>query len=351
MTPLPWQRDLWSRLTAWRDRMPHALLFHGRRGIGKRHLAEALARWLLCEQPQAGGVSCGSCPSCQLLASENHPDIRRVVPAIDAAQRDSGEEEDESFVDVTTTKRTARPSREIRIDQVRELADFLFTTSHRGGRRLVVLAPAESLNGPAANALLKMLEEPPAATVFLLVADDLDAVLPTVRSRCILISTPVPGDRIALQWLREQGIEGASERLAESGGAPCTIVEEETGEDARRLNGALRETFLELLGRGRRLTTAEIAAAIPKDVPVGSSIRLFQRWGWDLLAERLSQRVRYYPSQRSVLTTLSGGIDPARLLAWLEALNEKQAVSNHPLNARLAVEGALVGYLDAMRPG
>jgi DNA polymerase-3 subunit delta' len=217
---------------------------------------------------------------------------------------------------------------------------------------VVLLAPAEALNGPAANALLKMLEEPPAGAVFLGVSDEIDAVLPTIRSRCVLLRAPAPAWTDALRWLRDQGIDDAEARLAEAGGAPMGLVAEDTLDPRRRLDPATREAFLALLARGGTATPADVVAAVPRDVAVGPALRLFQRWGWDLLAERAAQRVRYHPGQKRTLATLARAVDPPRLADWLAALAEAQAVSEHPLNARLAVEEALLGYLAALQtPG
>jgi DNA polymerase-3 subunit delta' len=329
------------------------VLLHGGRGIGKRHLATAFAQLLLCESPRAA-QACGTCASCQLIAADNHPDFRWLMPAADMPARADEEDDGEEAVDALDAgtvggKSKKLPSREIVIDQVRRLADFLGVSSHRGGRRVVLLAPAEALNGPAANALLKMLEEPPPGAVFLAVSDQIDAVLPTIRSRCVLVRVAGPPWAEALRWLRDQGIEEAEARLAEAGGAPMGIIREADLDERRRLDPAVRESFLAVLARGAGASPADVVAAVPRDVAVGPAIRLFQRWGWDLLAERVAQRVRYHPGHKRALATLARAVDPPRLVEWLAALADAQAVSEHPLNARLAVEQALFGYLDAMQ--
>jgi DNA polymerase-3 subunit delta' len=347
LTPLPWQASLWEQVRASRERLPHALLLHGARGIGKRHFARALAQSLLCESPEPQGHACGRCDGCLLLAADNHPDLRWLVPALDQPLRDETEEDGDDSAAQGAAKAT-KASRSILIDQVRAIGEFLALAAHRGGRRVVILAPAEALNGPAANALLKLLEEPPAGAVFVAVTDELDAVLPTVRSRCVLLRAPLPRAEVALAWLQAAGVDDAEAKLAEAGGAPVGLVLD--GEDSRSLAPELRERLLGLLARGPRLGPADVASAVPKDVPIAAAIRLLQRWGWDLLAERAAGRVRYYPQQHRPIANVARACEPERLLEWLGRLGEAQATADHPLNARLVVESALIAYLDAVRP-
>ena len=346
LTPLPWQGPLWQQVMSAAERLPHALLLHGARGIGKRHFARALAQALVCETPDAEHHACGSCAGCLLVASDNHPDLRWLVPEADQPVRDDAEESYEGAA--APSAKTTRASRAILIDQVRDIGEFLSLAAHRGGRRVVLLAPAEALNGPAANALLKLLEEPPAGAIFIGVTDEIDAVLPTVRSRCVLLRAPVPRPEVALDWLKSQGVEDADTKLAEAGGAPVGLDAEE--DDGRTLAPELRARLLELLARGGRLTLAEVTSAVPKDIPVSGAIRLFQRWGWDLLVEREAHRVRYYPRQGHAIAAVAQTSDRERLLSWLTQLTEAQATAAHPLNAKLAVESVLIGYMDATRP-
>ncbi len=351
LTPLPWQQDLWSQLAGWRERLPHALLLHGGRGVGKRHLMKAFAQLLLCESP-LGAEACGRCAGCRLMAADNHPDLRWLSPAALMPERDDAEIAN----DDTTTDRSearsgkAKPSREIVIDQVRKTSEFLSISSHRGGLRVVLLLPAEALNAPAANALLKMLEEPPPGVAFLVVSDQLDAVLPTILSRCVLLRAPAPSHAQALAWLRAHSVERAEAKLAEAGGAPAGIVADAALEQRHTLDPALHDALIELLARGPALTGAQIVSAVPKDVAVAPAIRLLQRWGWDLLGERLAGRVRYYPQHQRKFQTLARTVEPSRIVEWAAALAQTQAVSDHPLNARLVIESALLGYAEAMRP-
>jgi DNA polymerase III subunit delta' len=230
---------------------------------------------------------------------------------------------------------------------VREIADFLSMTAHRGGRRVVLLAPAEALNPPASNALLKLLEEPPPGAFFIAVTDRLDALLPTIVSRCVLLRISSPTRAQALSWLQAQSVDNAEGRLAEAGGAPVGL---EVDDDARALDPGQRDALLQLLRRGAAARAADVVAAVARDVAVVASIRLLQRWGWDLLAERMGERVRYYPGERRAISAVARTAEPVRVLGWLAELIEAQRASDHPLNARLVVERLLLRYVEALTP-
>src|SRR5690606_16172996 len=156
------------------------------------------------------GLACGECPACRWLRQGNHPDFRVVRPdavALAEGAPDTGEGESEA-------SRSKTPSREIRIEQVRELERWITTATHRGGWRVIVLYPLHALNPYAANALLKMLEEPPEHTVFLLVTDAPDRVLPTLLSRSRRLPLAAPDPQAARAWLEAQEVADAADFLA-----------------------------------------------------------------------------------------------------------------------------------------
>jgi len=174
--PLPWQGQDWLHLNKQleNDQLPHALLLAGARHTGKAHLALALARLLLCHTP-SGGLNCGHCHACQLSAGGSHGDFRWLEP------------EDKSRV--------------IKIDQVRDVVEFVNKTASFGQRKVIVLAPADSMNINAANALLKSLEEPASGTYLILVCHRLHGVPATIRSRCQMLKLAVPDTGQCLGWL------------------------------------------------------------------------------------------------------------------------------------------------------
>lgn len=357
MRRLPWHGAAWSALRSLHVRDVHAILLYGGAGIGKKSLALDFAQSLLCESPTAAGEACGTCRGCTLALSGNHPDLRVVVPDAMAELRgpavaaddvtEASSEADDAVAGPPSEGRESgkKASREIRIEQVRELADFFGISTHRGGARVVVLAPAESLNQASANALLKMLEEPPPATRFVLVSDLLDEVLPTIRSRCILQRVAVPDRTVALQWLREQGIDDPEERLAAAGGAPLAAL----ADAEQQLDDSTRSGLLALLSQGAALSAGEVAAGVPRSPPLSAAITLFQRWGWDLLAYRAAEHVRYHARHKALIARIAKASTTEALLGWLRSLGSMQATSDHPLNARLAVEAALLSYVEALR--
>lgn len=173
----PWLADTLKDLVDRhrRNRLPHALLFVGQSGLGKLHLAETLTHRLLCKEASA----CGECKFCHLLAAGSHPDYKLIQP-----------EED---------------SRQIKIEQIRQLNDWVNKTAQMGGNKIAILNPAHAMNRNSANALLKAMEEPPENTHIFLVSDDPANLLPTVRSRCQRVNVPAPNQQLAIEWLQNQG--------------------------------------------------------------------------------------------------------------------------------------------------
>lgn len=199
---LPWHEQPWRQLQRRLAAgcLPHALLLTGRAGLGKLVFARRLARALLCEKRVAEGDACGRCRGCRLFQAGSHPDFDAVRPAEDG--------------------------RAIKIDQVRDLRDFLGFTAQRGGYKIVLLEPADRLNLNAANSLLKTLEEPPGNSLLLLVTDQPARLPTTVRSRCQAIRFDPPPLAEAVSWLTPQTNGGPElEALLEvAGGAPLVAL-------------------------------------------------------------------------------------------------------------------------------
>ena len=333
----PWQDESWQRLQGMRARLPHALLFHGVAGIGKADFIEAFAQSLLCENVLPDGHACGVCGSCGWFSQQNHPDYRRVRPE---ALEDEAPEGDESEggADTKKSKSTKAPSKEIKIEQIRALADFMNISTHRQGLRVVVVYPAEALNTPASNALLKTLEEPPPGTVFLLASNSLDRLLPTILSRCRKFALPMPDTAQALAWLKAQGLADAEGWLREQGGAPlAALAQSETGGREEL------ELLLQCLAHPNVEAALKTADKLSK-TPLSSLVSWQQRWLYDVFSYKLSGSIRYYPRYQKELAVLAGKVHTANLMRAIKGANERRAVADHPLSPKLFVEDMLLDY-------
>lgn len=214
-----WNQPILDSLAARVERLPHALLLFGPRGVGKLALAERISQFLLCEGK--GKKPCDACDACRWFRGGNHPDFRRLEPEA-LAKEPSQDPDDEA---PTAAKKSKQPSVVIKVEQVRGLANFLYVRSHRGRLRVALVHPADDMNENAANALLKGLEEPPAGAMFILVSHRPAQLLPTIRSRCVSVPVPLPPRDAALAWLSGQSIKDAERWLAYAGGAPLRALD------------------------------------------------------------------------------------------------------------------------------
>ncbi len=208
---LSWFKTWWQQSETVRQRPASALLISGPPNADLLGFALEWAAADLCEHPMADGSACGACPSCGWVSQGQHPDLRVV-------QSDANEEEGAALSGETleamgeggsgSTESDKKASKEIRIDQIRGLATFAQVSSHRGGRRYVVLGPVADMNFAAANALLKTLEEPADGLRFVLFADRLEGVPKTILSRCRRLHLHLDAGLVAQQVLQASGVGG-----------------------------------------------------------------------------------------------------------------------------------------------
>ena len=348
----PWLDASLEKIVAPAAGVPHALLLYGQAGIGKRNLGLALARSLLCESDPAkkardGCGGCGACPSCLWFDQGNHPDFRHVTSeaiALQAGIETVDDDGDDAELQEAATPRPKRaPSKEIRIEQIRALHAFLSVATHRGRYRIVFLHPLEALNEIASNAILKMLEEPPPETIFILLADHVGRIKPTILSRCRKIFVPTPPREMALAWLEAQGVASAETLLAASGGAPFAALLASTDEDTMRLH----RQFVDYLARPDADYALATAEAFAKLAPA-QIVAWMQQWLADCIAMRMATRVRYHPAHSSTIAALVQRSRLDALLTMDQHLASIRRTVDHPLNARLMLETLLLAYADAM---
>lgn len=250
MTLVGHKQQIAQFLSAWRsDRMPHAWLLTGPKGVGKRQFADQALRFILAD---AAGPAIDD--SDQLTVADNHP-IARLIEA--------GSHMDMRVIEREIRERTGDLAPNISIDQIRQLHGLLQATPVLSPWRAVIVDSVDDLARPAANALLKNLEEPPPATVFLLVSHAPGRLLPTIRSRCHLMRFTGLSDADTTQV-----IQRAQPDLAEAELASLTKVAQGAPGQALRYSGLeihkLMESLSTLAGKGRaaHAIQAELAKSL-----------------------------------------------------------------------------------------
>lgn len=291
---------LWERIQPLlqNDRLPQALLFVGPRHANILQFANRLMALLICENEV---IPCRECPSCHLLVHGIHPDINYIRPE--------------------------KLGGAIKIEQVRELQQHIYHTPQRGNRRFIVIDPADKMNIPAANALLKILEEPPSHTIFILIAEQINSMPATILSRCQTYIFPAPqgslnlGDYLAIgafyppQSSRAELIKHSTTlvnalcELIEGKSSPCTI--------ATQWSSYVFEDLLWVL------------------YLINSQAIYYQLLGSNVISPG-----------NEVLITFSRLIQPVDLFSQLDQINAIMLKINHNIhmNQTLVLESLLLGY-------
>jgi len=319
--PLPWLAEPLAQALA--THRGHALLVHGTPGVGAMAFAFTLAQAWLCEAAAPAARPCGRCGSCRLVQGHVHPDLTVLLPETLRREHDWPLPDDKPDSDEAKRK----PSRQIRIDEVRLLIERLTRTSARGHGKVALLHPADVLNLQSANALLKTLEEPAAGTRLLLTTADPATLLPTVRSRCQLLRLAEPATGVALAWLQAQGVPDAADAavlLAACSGRPLDALAMQQGGVDARAWAALPAA----------VAAGHTAALAGWSVP--RAVDALQKLCHDALARATGGSARYFPN-----AGVPARAEPQRLVAWSRELERVARHAEHPWSEALVVEAML----------
>lgn len=312
----------------------HAYLLAGPAGVGKQLLARVFAQAASCESDRAE-KPCGSCAGCSAVARGTHPDVTWVMPQSEAIARGV----------LSRADLEGAPSREIRVDEVRALSRRLALAAARGRRKVAVVIPAEALNERAQNTLLKTLEEPPPATTFLLVSEQPDSLLPTVRSRCARVQLAPLSEKVLVEQLSKRGApaDEARRRAARAEGSLGRALALDPEELARR--GELLESIESALAAPDERDALDLAEAAGERDAARTVADAVQAWTRDLLVTQAGGAIGF-PELSGVATRLAQAIPPASLLSQASLCAEVIEALEQNGNGRLQLERLLLGIRE-----
>ncbi len=296
-------------------KLSHAYLFHGIDSSGMMQTAVALIEAIFCN----GTDGCGECPSCRKVAGLRHPDLHHLQP-------------DGAF---------------IKIDQIRELQKELSYRPFEAPKKACIIEDADKMNISAANAFLKTLEEPSGNAILILITTQVDAVLPTVLSRCQQLRFPsLPVETIASQ-LRKKGADEDSARIA-------AALAEGSAERAQEIvEGDWLQSRKFLLEKIANLSPEEIiplfAAAEEEAKDKESAIHLVDLLNvfWrDVLLTRAGSTEIVNTDLFPLIRNISDRNSLESVMAKLEQISLTRQALKRNVNPRLAAEVLFMGLAD-----
>lgn len=316
----PWLNEVWQQLSGalQSGRLPHGVLLGGALGSGHDLIAQRLLEAALCLQTGADGLACGECRSCYLRERGTHADMHRIEPAEDR--------------------------KSISIEQIRELSEQLSYAPQRAQRRVALIQPAEVMSVAATNALLKTLEEPPAAALLILVSNAPRALLPTLRSRCGQWLLRSPDPQQASNWVQHTLNCSAAEanwRLAINGDAALAALNEDSLPASLELIEALHAMLSQNDGSAADLVRRE-----------KSRLAQLLRVTRALLSLSVRPLPQSWPAPVAALLALTATIDSSSLQLLARELWQIQQWSGSGVREDLQVLATLVKLRESVRaPG
>jgi len=317
----PWLQDAWNAIHH-NKKLPHALIFKGKEGVGKHDFAMTFAKSYLCQSPLPNYLPCETCVSCNWFP-ESHPDFKHIAPV-------------ESEDDESSKRKTVR-KKNIVIDQIRELSEYLELSAHQEkGRRIVLIEPADALNQAASNALLKILEEPPENTLFILVTSQAQKLIATIRSRCQLLDFRGPSLEEARLFLSGKKIAYDESLLSFAGGSPFSAIKELE-------NQSERDTITQLLAQGHRIDVTKVNYGILTQ-GLDWTLNIIQKWTFDLLLSFHTQQSYYFKKEEERIHSQAKQLNLDALLSFTNELNALKKIASHPINQELQLQNIFIKF-------
>jgi len=318
MNLYPWQEKAWLKLKQENAKQHHAILFIGPLGSGLERLAKTFATSLICRNLTDTKKACGKCQDCQWILTE-HPNLK-----------------------VVNNEAKEGSSKNISIESIRNLKKFFELSSHIiGGNKVILINNTESLTLNAANALLKILEEPPENSYLILTTDNISSLLPTIVSRCLIFSAPRPSREEAESFLKVEGFESLSSQLPLFNNLPLDVI-------AHRGDSDL---FIIIINEFKKGKDFELMAIEPKWLAgyFTETICLLQKWLYEIFLFKMTTKFHFFESNKENIKKLSDAADITKLLNMLKSVNKIKLISKKPINKDISFDNLMVEYRNVFK--
>ncbi|MGE4597168.1 MAG: hypothetical protein AAEA78_04270 [Methylophilaceae bacterium] len=313
MTIFPWQLDTWVSLLSNKTRLAHAYIFHGNKGAGINRFTEAFVFSLICSTPNQKKFACGKCQDC-IWSTTEHPDLKIIRPSEINNKTDS-----------------------INVDSIREIKKLLELTSHKiDGKKIVVIYDAERLTMAASNALLKIIEEPPENTFFVLSTNNLSYIIPTIISRCLLLSLRKPNKEEALAYLSHTNNNNLLNHLSFYNHSPLEVIEEKEMQPTISL-------IIAELKKGKEINLIDININWLSN-GLSWTISFLQKWVYEIIVFKLTTKNNFFPHNTEDIKKLASMADLSKLLSYNKSLNQVKSISTKPINKDITLDSLIIEY-------
>lgn len=312
----PWQNDSWAEVFLNKINMPHAMIFHGSQTLEINKFVQELIKSVLCSKPKKDHFACEECQDC-IWSQTNHPDLKII-------ESDSDKDEKQS-------------SDVLNVANAREVKQFLELTAHQvNGKKIVAIYAAERLTIAASNALLKIIEEPPNNCLIIFTVNNLANLLPTITSRCRLISFSKPSKEDAQSFLKNTSNSEIISRLDLYNNSPLELINEK---------GMLTNVSIIIneLKKGHEIDLMSVNTTW-LDNGLAWIINLLQKWSYEILLYKLSKEHNYFPNDMKAVHKLALNADLSKLLTYQKSLNTIKSYSQISVNNEINLNSVMIEY-------
>lgn len=325
--------------------MHHGLLIVGQSGIGKREFGLALSKFLLCEKyteiiEESAEQPCGNCQNCRLFDAGTHPDFHVLISEHESLEGRMPllHKYSDRYQDVKERDKRSKPSRVISVEQVRSLIDRFSGHAHISKSRVGLILPAECMNINAANALLKLLEEPPPNSVLILVTPDPGQLPATIRSRCLVKTLPTPEKPDAICWIESNTqVQDSDIALTLANGGPLEVRNLSESGFLDQYENCLQGFAGIML---RNVNPVELAAQLNK-LDFEQLLLWMQRFVTELIKLSTTTSPPYWgDSVRFNIKNLS----VERLYGLYDRIGHYRRITREPVNEQLAIEDLVLAF-------